>query len=243
MSWQIRIPVRDPDEPVSEVAFDARVLDDPDERATVRKLVQRAMLDGFQTTGDLVRELGRLEREDPAKLRRVYDAAREDAGLETATEIDARQSLEARRAAVVTGPSLDGPNDQGGRLQRCSAEGCSAMPVDPMTGSLIVVQDRKWWCPEHAHLAGEHDHLPPADVGVITAGMQWIPAPSVQRAMQAADDRHREAREREAEGRRAEAEVARRARERWKREHERDPYYDPPVACLDHVRLGPGWPR
>ena len=243
MTWQLRVPLRDRDDPLTEVGFDSRHLEDPDERATVRKLVRRAMLDGFSTTGELVDELERLEREDPAQLRRVFDDAREEAGLESATSIDAKASLEARRAAIVTGPSLDGPNDIGGRLRGCSAVGCSAMPTDPTTGSLIVVQDRKWWCPEHKHLAGPDDHLPPDDVATIGPNGQFIPAPSVQRAMQAEDDRRREAREREAEGRRAEAAVARRARERWKQQHAGDAYLDPPVAGLDHVRLGPGWPR
>jgi hypothetical protein len=233
--WQISIPYRDRSDSLAELGFDAGLLGEED-RAVTRHLVLRALLEGDKTTGDL---LDRLEAADPTERRELLDDAREAAGLERSEDIDAREAFEAR--PVVGGSSLDGPYDQGGRLQGCAA--CGAIPMHATTGLPIVVADRKYWCPEHKHLAEPDDHLPPDDVAAVGPHFEWIPAPSVQRRLQAEDDRRREENERRRRDREAEAEAIRAARRRFEEQRAGDPYLDPPLAGIAGAHLGPGWPR
>lgn len=91
-SWEIRLPIRDRDAPIGEVALDAHVLEDPEERATIRELTLGAVLAGDKTAGDL---LDRLAGAGVGGRRQMLDAAREAAGLKSATDIDDAERFEA----------------------------------------------------------------------------------------------------------------------------------------------------
>jgi hypothetical protein len=97
VSWTLNLMVRDRDTPISEVAFDADLLEDPDDVATVHALVPQALLRGCRTTGDLLDLVGNAS---VAEQRLIYDDAREAAGLERSEDIDAHAEFErANRAA------------------------------------------------------------------------------------------------------------------------------------------------
>jgi hypothetical protein len=46
VSWPLNLPVRARDVPLGELAIDAHVLEDPEERAVVREIVVSAALEG-----------------------------------------------------------------------------------------------------------------------------------------------------------------------------------------------------
>jgi len=47
--WEVRIPFRDRDDPITDVAIDAEDFKDPEERRVVRELVHQAVLGGAST--------------------------------------------------------------------------------------------------------------------------------------------------------------------------------------------------
>jgi len=218
--WSIRVPVRDPDDPISDVVVDAFSLQ-PEERDVVHELASEAILSGCQTTGDLLQS---LTGASVGERRTMLDNARAAAGLETATAIDDEATFNRHQDAARRRSS--GRDAAGNVLQGCAAEGCAAMPIGP-TGMPEPVADRCWWCPEHRHLAGPDDHLPPDDVATMDPNFMLIPPPSTQRAMQAEDERHRAEHERRVRDRQAEAEAIRIARERYYEQHKDDPYVNP----------------
>ena len=219
--WAIRFPFREPDSPTTDVAIDAQDLEDPEERAVVRALVLQAVLGGCSTTGDL-RVL--LASRTPAERRPLLDDARAAAGLETATAVEDRERFEAvQRDARLRSSGRDA---EGKAFVGWSAEGCQALPMDA-AGLPMSVPDRRWWCPEHRHLAEPGDDEPPVDVVAIDANFGLVEAPSVVAAMQAQDDRRREEDEQRRRERAAEVEAIRKAEERYYEEHRDDPYVNP----------------
>jgi hypothetical protein len=73
MSWAIRIPVRNRDESLVDLACSESALPDKDDRLVLRELVLGATLAGDHTAGDLI---DRLEEAGPAGCRPILDAAR-----------------------------------------------------------------------------------------------------------------------------------------------------------------------
>jgi hypothetical protein len=225
--WSIQIPYRHRDDDIDEVAFAARALPDADDRAVLTELVVSARLDGCRSAGDL---LDRIAGATAVQRRRMLDDAREAIGLERSEDIDRRERFEMTQQMAArrsNGRDASGAADAG-----CAAEGCNAMPLGS-TGLPERVTDRLWWCPAHRHLAGPDDHLPPHDVTRIGPHFEEIPAPSIQRRMEAEDEQRRQEEEKRRRDRHAEAEATRRARERWIEEHRDDPYVNP--------WSGPGW--
>lgn len=92
MTWMLRIPFRDRRDSLIDVACAARELPDREDRATTRALVIGAQLeDGLETAGQL---LDRLEAAGPDERRQLLDAAREAAGLKSASDIDDAERFE-----------------------------------------------------------------------------------------------------------------------------------------------------
>ena len=219
--WAIRFPFREPDSPITDVAIDAQDLEDPEERAVVRALVLQAVLGGCATAGDL-RVL--LASRTPAERRPLLDSAREAAGLKSASDIEADEKFEAVQQQARLNSS--GRDAEGKAFQGCAAQDCSAFPMDA-AGLPVPVADRRWWCDRHRHLAEPGDDEPPVDVVAIDGLFGLVEAPSVVAAMQAKDDRRREADERRRREHRAEVEAIRKAEERYYEEHKNDPDVNP----------------
>jgi hypothetical protein len=56
-------------------------------------------------------------------------------------------------------PDTPAREEGGLAYQTCAAEGCAQYPRS-REGATIPVAARKWWCPEHEHLAGPRDLEP-----------------------------------------------------------------------------------
>jgi hypothetical protein len=91
VSGQIKIAFRNRDEPIEDVALNARELEGDDARVA-REIAITAALDGCRTAGDLLR---RVERSTPAGRRRMLDDARAAVGLPTVADAEARAKFEA----------------------------------------------------------------------------------------------------------------------------------------------------
>ena len=214
--WQIRIPYRSRADSLVDVIGATRHLEG-DKAAVAREIAQRAQLGGLRTAGELI---DRLEATSKAERRQLLDSARQAVGLERSEKIDDREAFEgAQRVARLRASG----RDAAGRLfTGCAAEGCRALPSDPATGLPVPVADRRWWCPEHRHLAEPEDHLPPEDVTTIGPHFEEISAPSIQRAEAARDEERRRADRRRAEEgtheARERAEVERLRNEQFERE-------------------------
>ena len=147
MSDVIRVPFRDRADSLADVADNARALPAGEDRAVVRGLVLNGATDGLATAGDL---LDRIEAATPAERRVMLDGARTRAGLPSLAEIDAQRARRVRAPMIPDSP----PRDAAGcAIQVCPAEGCGRYPLSPVSGATIPVAARKWWCPEHEHLA------------------------------------------------------------------------------------------
>jgi hypothetical protein len=96
MSWELNVPIRDPDEPLgADALIDLpSALDDPDDRRVCRELLHAAFMRDLPTVGALVTE---LERADQSARRRLLDEARVGAGLESATAIDEHRRFDANQ--------------------------------------------------------------------------------------------------------------------------------------------------
>jgi hypothetical protein len=226
LSWEINIAFREAGDTIAQVveAIAESGLE-PRERAIARQVALDALAERcVLTAGELVAELEHLGADG---RRQVLDNAREALGLERSQAIDDREHLEGiRRTARLRSSGRD---SQGMALQTCAVEDCSAMPLDEATGLPKAVCDRHWWCPEHRDLAGPDDHLPPDDVARVGPWFEEIPAPSVQLALEAHDERRRQEEEQRGQERAAERQAIRVARQRCVEEH------------YDDVFSGAGW--
>ena len=229
--WTIQIPYRERGEPLDADAVLElpRGLDDPEGRAVAERILFDASVSGVGTVGEL---LDQIQRASPDERRSMLDAARVAEGLETTADVDAESRRKLANSAVHV------PRDPSGNAyQRCAAEGCRAIPTDRVTGIWIGVPDRKWWCPEHRHLAGPDDRLPPESGRIDPGTMGMIPPPSELARMNRERDELRA--EDDAHNRRriAAAEATRAARERYREQHKDDPYAFPPVAGIPQARI------
>jgi hypothetical protein len=193
MSWQISIPFRDRGDSLAEVADAAReAIPDPEEREVARRLVLAAAQDGHRTAGELI---DRIEAASPEQRRIMLDRAREGAGLKRSAAIDAE---------AIRHPG-SGRDAQGRSLQLCHADGCMNYPLDA-GGGWAPAAAKKWFCPEHEHLAEPGDLDPPEDLEPDFDWRTMSPRPRREvRERMEQEEREREEKQRERE-RQAEAE-------------------------------------
>ena len=216
MTWQLRLPLRDFDEPLDARALDElpQALGDGDEERVTRSLLLSAWIDhGCKTVGD-VKTL--LAMATPERRRELLDLARESAGLKTATRIDfeqqfARDQANARVRAAATSP-----------YQVCAADGCGAVPVNEV-GAPIPTDVRRWWCEAHRDQAAPGDTQPrPPRIRLTDCGvLVEHDADEEERARVAEKSRQRIRELREAE-RAAEAEELHALEEARRAKHRRE---------------------
>ena len=153
--WQITIPFRDREDLVLDAITAARGSQlREDEVQVVDVLARDALERGVTTVGELLDELGQLDR---SETRRRLDWAREKAGLISATEADRRrEDAKFERELERLQPP---PPPRWSPLQGCPARGCNARPMTP-EGGWREVEINRWWCPSHRHLAGPDDFQP-----------------------------------------------------------------------------------
>ncbi len=181
MSWRIDIPYRDRDDPISNLGFDARHLDDEQEVAVVRQLAMDAILAGHATVGDLIDDLERLT---PTERRTVLDKARASAGLATTGEIEWRREDLAFERREISGPP------RWSEIQGCHAPNCKPFPTK--NGQIVPTSLERWFCPEHEHLAQPGD-LDPHEPPYIGFNPNGRPIPSAKEAARiAAETRARD---------------------------------------------------
>ena len=147
MSWRIQIPNRGRDQSVADALLDARTVTDPESQAVARTILLEAAMNGMSTVGEV---LDRIERADPAERRRILDAARVSAGLETSGDVEGHRQFVAA-------------NDRLARRSRpvpaCAV--CGRHPTDSNGMLEEVPRVRKWHCLDCAHLAQSGDLEPP----------------------------------------------------------------------------------
>ena len=210
MTWSISIPHRSRRDSLVDVAALVRHVPGQDEdRNALRQLVIQAQVDGVASSaGELIDHIGALE---PAERRAMLDNARRECGLPSTAEAEERQRFEAANA-IAQRHALEA-------LQTCHAPNCRTMPTYD-DGSLRPVRERRWFCPEHAHLATELDTQPRLVLRRQPSGGFCVVDP-VEEARQAAIERslHQQTETRLIEAR-GEAEAARRS-EQARREQAR----------------------
>ena len=155
MSWEIRVPHRGRDESLIDTASNCRHLPEG-ERDVSREIVIGAMTDGVRTAGDL---LDRLDSLEPAQRRQLLDHARQECGLPSIADVDARARAEMASQAGAVVASQYQPQLCHGKTPAglaCNAVGMTDYGVPAWTNA------RKWFCAAHAGQArpGDLDPLP-----------------------------------------------------------------------------------
>jgi hypothetical protein len=205
VSWKLAIPYRDRGEPLDAQALDElpRALAGED-RDVARHVLLAARLAGAETLGDA---LDKLETASPAERRRTLDRAREAVGLESTTAIEKRRALIEATRWPPDPPSPSGPHrDEHGRaVLLCSAAGCENLSRDSR-GYPAEVNVRRFWCPDHEHLAEPGDSEPYVEL-VCPDPATGLPMmrPEAQAHYQQVYAKEAERHRREREGREAEA--------------------------------------
>jgi hypothetical protein len=172
-AWAIHLPHRgDRSAPLASVSEAARFLPQDEDRAITRQLVMDWRLGGLKTVGDALDLVAALE---PAERRRVLNHARKAIGLQSVEEVEAAQPKPLR--VRTTGA--------GGGFPTCAADGCNAAPVRASTGVFYHPGVRRWWCPDHEHLAE------PADLEAPGSGIKLSPVGVPIPDEAAADERDR----------------------------------------------------
>ena len=144
------------------------------------------------------------------------DRARKSAGYRTISEQKAHDSFERANAAVQTRSTFT-------EFPACSEPTCKAIPVDEH-GMHAKVHCRRWWCAEHAHLAGPEDHLPPPGPRYSPSGAIEFPGEREAEAerLQHQEERREERREAIQAERREDAKAIKRFEDamaaKWRRE-------------------------
>jgi hypothetical protein len=151
MTWTLKVLHRFPTDMLADVGAYAHELP-LDEREVTRQLAVNARLDGFLSAGEFVDHLAGL---DASGRRDLLDRARADIGLEPTGVVDARE-------AASKGIKGDW------RVQCCHAPGCNVFPTTD-SGSMRLVEVRRWHCSEHLHLA---------EPGDMDAPVTWRYSPS-----------------------------------------------------------------
>jgi hypothetical protein len=218
VSWQLHI-AGDPADPVWEAGVAACHLQDPEDQATARELAVYAMTNSnAETIGDVI---GMVERATPTQRRALLNKCRTEAGLDTVEEVERRARFEAFQKELADRPVRPTPT--------CPA--CGRYPTDPGgMPSANIAPVRRWWCPEHEHLAEPGDMDAPALP--ITAGMQLLPDEAEIERERRRDERLQRAQAERNEQRRIRA----REKEEARKIHERQ--VDEGLAW---TLAGPGW--
>ena len=123
--------------------------------------------------------------------------------METLSEERSRREFESANAAFRNNPIIEA---DGKGFQVCAEANCNAWPQDEQ-GLPRPVEDRRWWCSKHRHLAGPDDHLPPEPKYAIDPATMSVKAVGAEAERLLEEDRKRERRAAEREKlRREEAE-------------------------------------
>jgi len=107
------------DAPLTDVGFDARHFEDPEDRAVVREFVLDSMLNsGLETVGDM---LDMLSNAGPAQRRELLNKCRVAAGLETVEDVEGHARFVQANEALLYRPHRPVPS--------CAV--CGAHPTTP----------------------------------------------------------------------------------------------------------------
>jgi hypothetical protein len=176
--WSFAIPCRSKRERLDLLSIreTTAVIPDRSEREVITNLLEHLSNNGSRTFGDV---LALLDSASPDRRRQLLDRARIEVGLEPTSYIDEQRDLAAaRRGDQPLPPSVATARrrDLGGKAwQSCHAPGCEAVPVDSQ-GFQVPVRARRWFCPEHRHLAADGDlddwEGPPLHFGL--AGLEQV---------------------------------------------------------------------
>jgi hypothetical protein len=120
MTWEVSIPVQSRSQEIGEVLALDRYVEDRQERLIVSHLLIESAFEGVHTVDDLLRLA-------PERKRALLDRARVAAGLKTIKEEELQLAKEAQFRASAAMPFTD---EEGRRLQTCSASDCKAFPTD-----------------------------------------------------------------------------------------------------------------
>jgi hypothetical protein len=151
----ISVPYQDREQtPAEALAANAeRALADPEDRRVAARLLFRAASDpDIETMGDLI---DRIEALDADQRRALFDQMREAAGLESATDVDARERFESLQQQLIRRNAVERDAD-GRALFFCAHPDCKAFPV-ARNGSHKKLAIRRWWCEQHRDLAAPGD--------------------------------------------------------------------------------------
>jgi hypothetical protein len=197
VSWTIRIPYRDRSEPLDADAFtDLPGYLDSADRGVLRHVLIGARLRGARTVGDLLDELAGAS---PQRRRELLDEARVEAGLPTTEEVDAEARFRRANDAARLQAGKESP------WQLCHAAGCNQVPLGEV-GIPTTTDVKRWWCPEHRHLAGEGDMEPrPSRLRFSPSGAIVEVDPEEEARQAAEAERRRRQHEEELAARRVEA--------------------------------------
>jgi hypothetical protein len=224
VNWQIHIPHHgDRDAPLTDVGFDARHLEDPEDRAVTREFVLDSMLDsGLETVGDLI---DMLSNAGPAQRRELLNKCRLAAGLETVEDVEGHARFVQANEALLYRPHRPVPS--------CAV--CGAHPTTPQgMPDPNIPAVRRWHCREHVHLAQPGDmQAPPSPIDM---SMRYVDPDEIARE-QRQDERRAEEAERRRRDREAEAEATRAARRRYEESVAEDDYVRPLIAGIRGVRM------
>jgi hypothetical protein len=213
MTWEVSIPFQSRSQEIGEVLALDRYVEDPQERLIVSHLLIESAFEGVHTVDDLLRLA-------PERKRALLDRARVAAGLKTIKEEELQLAKEAQFRASAAMPFTD---EEGRRLQTCSASGCKAFPTDEV-GAWRPVADRKFWCDLHRDQAGPDDDRPPEPRYVLNHNFRPVPVGEEAERLRQKEEERQEAFRKEEEARQAEAKRLRRLEEH-RRAHEPPPTF------------------
>lgn len=196
MTWEVHVPYRGRDDSLVEVGGFAHHLEGED-RPVARELAMYAAIElGMDTAGEL---LDHLEASSPAARRTLLDHARQRAGLPTTAEVEAQERFERANYAARLQAGKESP------WQLCHAAGCNQIPLGEL-GIPTTTNVKRWWCPEHRHLAAEGDMQPrPSRLRFSPSGAIVEVDPAEEARQAAAAERRQRQHEEKLAARRVEA--------------------------------------
>jgi hypothetical protein len=156
MTWEIAIPFRSEDDPVTAIDRSELSALGPGDAEIAGHIVRElAFTDGIETVRDA---LGHLEQLGDDGRRRLLDRARVAEGWPPTAAVDAAERQRSAPPVPVRTVAGAQTDSQGRLLQTCGQEGCPAYPVDE-SGALIGSDFVRWYCADHA--AGHEAELVP----------------------------------------------------------------------------------
>lgn len=143
MNWSVPIPYQDRDQGLGEIlalGLDQRIEDAEEGPVVSHLLIEATFERDVKSVGDLL-ELA------PERKRALLDRARVSAGLKTIEQEETRKRIEQANQNL----SVEGSSGI------CSAPGCTAILIDPVTGATTISRQRRWFCAEHRDQARPED--------------------------------------------------------------------------------------